>query len=418
MKIIFVHGTGVRLPAFEVTFNTVKAHVAHFLPAASVTGCYWGNHGSDIGKGLSVPLYDQARSINQQTAEDEALAEWARLYNDPLLELRLLAARASGDTTFDGFRDSPVIKVRRALAELQNAINAGVWPSMPDKVDGSPVAAIEAINNLPELDSAISEGVQFGKNSGKGLDPLTELLSRAVTAGWVQAQMAMGAPVVPSSIRDALQQTAFKLMGGSDAQARGIASDIVRFVTKPLRALLGAVVADPMLQAAAWGGRTYRHSIANAATPAVGDILLYQARGETIRSIIAKAVADAGETPVVLLAHSLGGIACIDLLISSPQPQVKAVITAGSQAPFLYEIGALTQLQQPSVLPGHMPNWLNIYDRDDLLSFKAEAILGNGAKVSDCEIRSHQPFPASHSAYWENVEVWKRIAGFLETLDT
>ncbi|NWB98606.1 hypothetical protein HX882_22165 [Pseudomonas gingeri] len=418
MKIIFVHGTGVRLPAFEATFNTVKAHVAHFLPAASVTGCYWGDHGSDIGKGLSVPLYDQARAINQQTPEDEALAEWALLYDDPLVELRLLAARTSGDIAFDGFGDSPVIKVRKALAELRNAIDTGTWPPVPGKVDGSAVAAIEAIDNLPELDSAIAEGVQFGKNSGKGLDPLIELLARAVTAGWVQAQMTTGSPVVPSTTRDALQLAAFHLMGGSGAQVRGVVGDIVSFVTKPLRTFLGAVVADPVLQVAAWGGRTYRHSIANAATPAVGDILLYQARGETIRSIIAKAVADAGETPVVLLAHSLGGIACIDLLISSPPPQVKAVITAGSQAPFLYEIGALTQLQQPAALPGHMPSWLNIYDRDDLLSFKAEAILGNGARVSDCEIRSHQPFPASHSAYWDNVEVWKRIAGFLETLGT
>jgi hypothetical protein len=44
------------------------------------------------------------------------------------------------------------------------------------------------------------------------------------------------------------------------------------------------------------------------------DILLYQARGGRIRDFIQQKIEQV-EPPVVLLAHSLGGIACVDLLV-------------------------------------------------------------------------------------------------------
>jgi hypothetical protein len=59
--------------------------------------------------------------------------------------------------------------------------------------------------------------------------------------------------------------------------------------------------------------------------------------------------------------NSLGGIACVDLLIQEPLPQVKLLVTAGSQAPFLYEINALSSLEYGKPLPGHFPEWLNIF---------------------------------------------------------
>ena len=48
-----------------------------------------------------------------------------------------------------------------------------------------------------------------------------------------------------------------------------------------------------------------------------GDILLYQARGEHIRTFIRDCIMDARQTDsnIVLLAHSLGGIASLDLLV-------------------------------------------------------------------------------------------------------
>jgi len=414
MKIIFVHGTGVRQPAFAATFKTVQMNVAQFLPTASVVPCYWGDFGSNIGKGLSVPLYDQSKSIGQDTPESEGLARWALLYDDPLIELRLLASKASGPTTFAGFGETPAATMRKALTRLRTEIDLGKWPAASGELSSSAVNAVEAVRTFQELETAAAEGVKLAKSGDQGLDSVRLLVARAVTAGWTLEQMKSGAPSVSAPVRDAMQQSAFEILGGGSIQTKGLVAGIVGVLTKPLLTLLSATVGDPAMQTLAWGGRAYRHTIANAATPGVGDILLYQARGEKIRSVIASAIEEAGDSPVLLLAHSLGGIACIDLLIASAQVKVKGVVTVGSQAPFLYEIGALTQLEAPAELPTHMPRWLNIFDRDDLLSFKAEPIMKGG--VSDSEIRSHQPFPAAHSAYWSNPQVWERIEKFVQSL--
>ena len=70
-------------------------------------------------------------------------------------------------------------------------------------------------------------------------------------------------------------------------------------------------------------------------SPELGDILVYQSRGAAIRTFIRKKI-DAAKPPVYLLAHSLGGIACVDLLGGENPPKVACLITAGSQAPLLY----------------------------------------------------------------------------------
>jgi pimeloyl-ACP methyl ester carboxylesterase len=136
------------------------------------------------------------------------------------------------------------------------------------------------------------------------------------------------------------------------------------------------------------------------------DILLYQSRGDRIRSFIQETIQQA-EPPVVLLAHSLGGIACVDLLVKQPLSQVALLVTVGSQAPFLYEINALPSLEYGEPLPEHFPNWLNIYDLRDFLSYVGANVFPN--KVQDVLVDNKQPFPRSHSAYWTNPATWNAI---------
>jgi len=54
-----------------------------------------------------------------------------------------------------------------------------------------------------------------------------------------------------------------------------------------------------------------RGAITSSVSPTPCDILLYQGRGDRIRAFI-RAKIEQAEPPVVLLAHSLGGIACVD----------------------------------------------------------------------------------------------------------
>ena len=153
-------------------------------------------------------------------------------------------------------------------------------------------------------------------------------------------------------------------------------------------------------------------------SPVAGDILLYQARGKGLRDFIRERIQ--ATRAEVILAHSLGGVACVDLLIEKPEPSVKLLITAGSQAPYFYEINALQSLEfnatpatpPESRLPPEFPRWLNLYDRRDFLSFVGAGLFG--ARVTDVLVNNRQPFPHSHGAYWTNEQTWDAIRTALQ----
>jgi pimeloyl-ACP methyl ester carboxylesterase len=175
-----------------------------------------------------------------------------------------------------------------------------------------------------------------------------------------------------------------------------------------LAAALFTPIATPVLR---WN----RDAWSVGVSPAISDILMYQARGEKIRGYIKKEI-ESHLGSVVLLAHSLGGIAAVDLLLTTDLPQVRALVTVGSQSPNLYGINALNGLEKGRPWPDRFPQkWLNIYDNNDFLSYPGEGILPG--RVKDFSIDSRQPFPESHSAYWRNAKVWREIGEFLKDID-
>lgn len=103
----------------------------------------------------------------------------------------------------------------------------------------------------------------------------------------------------------------------------------------------------------------------------------------------------------------MGGIACVDLLVQQQLSQVELLVTVGSQAPFLYEINALYSLEYGQLLPEHFPEWLNIYDLRDFLSYVGKKVFPD--RVQDVRVDSKQPFPRSHGAYWTNAKTWEAI---------
>jgi hypothetical protein len=162
--------------------------------------------------------------------------------------------------------------------------------------------------------------------------------------------------------------------------------------------------------------RRKRGKYSDASLPALGDILLYQTRGSDIRKRIRETILNVSRNPdgsderIAILAHSLGGIACVDLFASEELP-VSHLITCGSQAPLLYEIDSLSSRRFDDGLPAGFPRWLNIYDENDFLSYIGEGVFPG--KVRDIRVESRQPFPQSHSAYWTNMKVWTAVGAFL-----
>ncbi|WP_406489679.1 hypothetical protein [Streptomyces phaeochromogenes] len=354
--------------------------------------------------GISVPGYGTGRGIPGAGAPDtradtldEDVELWGLLYLDPLLELRLLTegpttraelapgARPSGEALSSAALSLPGGAGLRGLLDA-----AGIGEEFP--------AAVAAVLTAPD-------GRRFLRAPTAGAG--TSVLARAFVAESVRRRTDREgpAPALDGTARDAAVARIVDLLPGDPSGPeetgthRGPVTRRVKRVAG--RLALGLASAQAVKR---------RSALTDASHPAAGDVLLYLARGAAIREAVAQAVRTA-EPPVVVLAHSLGGIASLDLLVLRPLPQVALLVTVGSQAPFLYELGALPSLEHGSPLPAHVPRWLNVYDRRDLLSYVGAGVFPG--RVQDIALDSRQPFPFSHSAYWSNPELYRLLAGEL-----
>lgn len=321
-----------------------------------------------------MPAGTSSRAIGAGAQPDEAdIAFWAVLEQDPLFELRLLAERTSAGLGLPPNAvpgAGPNAAVRRLIGAvslapvLRRAGLDGVFPS--------------AVENV--LDSEVTRAV-FRREPELGGELRTALARALVAQTVVQADDEFGGAVpLDGATRDELVADIVAALGGSD---RG----------------LGRFALDLALRIGMRPVERRRAAISDAGAPVAGDVLMYLARGGPIRDFIGSAVtALAG--PVVIVAHSLGGIAGFELLATKSLPQVEMLVTVGSQAPLLYELNALPTLAFGAELPASVPRWVNIFDRRDLLAYTAEKIFSG--RVEDRHVDNRAPFPRAHSAYFAN----------------
>jgi len=390
---LFVHGTGVREDDYRRTLLLIKKGVASQWLEAEVLPCQWGKKvGATLAcKGVSIPDFSGEPA---PTDEAKALSVlWELLATDPDFEWReFTGAPAPG-----GFVDAAM---RDAVDRFPQRIEAlGSLPAALYQLPDEKERATEWSTACRQV--AGSGALKAALASVKRVDArMRHAAARAGVAQWQQQRAAAGLPLPPAASRDALVQTLYDQLGGADA---GRVTDWMK------ERFAGAVKRWATDKA-----RRERDVLYNAAYPAAGDILLYQVRGDAIRTEIATAIRNAGDE-VVVLAHSLGGIACVDLLVMEHHPNVKALVTFGSQAPLLYELGALHSLPLQKPLPPtnkrlpdtFAPTWINVYDRDDLLSYQAAPIFT--PRACDIQARSGAPFPDSHSAYWTQTALWQQL---------
>lgn len=390
--VMFVHGTGVREPAFTRLFGLIERTLHGRLNHIEVVPCYWGGPaGARLWhQGRSVPNYDTTRTTDPDGDIEEAL--WALLYQDPLWELRVLAT--AGDSVGQQFIPGRVLPGE----DLDEAVRG---LEVSDELADALAAAqlVEVFESALVKVVADSSYRQALLNAGDDLGAIRTAVARAIVSEALnqcdESGESAGGITPHADYRDRVVSSLVDAFGGA---GMGI-SDVVKV---PVRGLA--------LRMATKRLRRRRGALTDAAHPSAGDVLLYQARGDRIRSLLADSISAARE-PVVLLGHSLGGIAAVDLLISCPLPSVHTLITVGSQAPFLYEIGALWSLEPHEALPDHVPPWLNIYDPRDMLSYVGAEVFSG--RVEDVSVDNGQPFPQAHSAYWTNPRVWDAIAARL-----
>jgi hypothetical protein len=391
--VVFVHGTGVREQGWVNSFALVKQRVLGLDSAISVHGCFWGrSEGAELNAdGASIPDYGKTGG-NDPSSTEEDLALWSVLYTDPWYELRLLA-----DWPADGELAPGQVPLSAVLSEqVESFVPSEELSQLLVGYDLRPHfdAACAALRAAPEFGRAADAA------TAENLNELRKAVARALAAFMVVSTEDSGEPPVDGATRDMIVVAIIDDLHG---YGMGIAS----WLTRPFKGVAQRMVTRQVARK--------RGALSDATSSGAGDIMRYQARGAGIRRYIRQVVADAVAAdpgrPVTLLAHSLGGIACVDTLAEGPIPGVERLVTVGSQAPFFYEIDALAALPYGKLLPNRFPAWLNIYDCRDFLSYIAAGVFPD--RVTDQRVDNGQPFPQAHSAYWRNDVVWRHIRGFL-----
>jgi len=386
--IVFVHGTGVRQSQYSETFKQIEKELHIHRPDLQVASCLWGDSlGTKLNaNGASIPLYDSTLALEQREDEDYEIVLWEQLYQDPLYELRVLSLKSGEESASSPWEEQPGDRLKSRLESLSPS------PQLQAKLEEAEIAEV-----FDEAREVIIRSEPYNEALQKASEPLGEYCEAVARVIVAQAmvcceQQEKYPPVLTDArLRDEVVELLSLALGEAEL---GIGD----WIGKQLFQLAMPTVTAHV--------KRRRGAITNNVSPMPSDILLYQSRGEQIRAFIRETIEQA-EPPVVLLAHSLGGIACVDLLVKERLSQVELLVTVGSQAPFLYEINALHSLKFGDSLPEDFPDWLNIYDLRDFLSYIGDKIFPD--KVRDVEVKNKQPFPRSHSAYWTNPETWKAI---------
>jgi hypothetical protein len=367
--ILLVHGTGVRRLAYEDMAGRFAARLSKIRPSWSVAPCCWGEvHGARLHRaGASVPTADDA---------DAELVLWGALEQDPLYELGLLASGPQPPSNLAPDAVSPsemVVERAEALGDELESTLAGI--GLSESFD----SAVRIVLNSEECRQALLREQDLG-------DALTAALARSFTAQAVMiAEGALGGPLpLDGESRERLVGAIVAALGGSD---RGVGGAVGKFLLNGLLRL-GAKQAE-----------RHRRTMMNLATPGAGDVLCYLARGARIREFIAERILSI-DGPVVIVAHSLGGIASLDLLATTSLPSVELLVTVGSQAPLLYELNALPALEFGASLPATVPRWVNVCDPRDLLGNVGAGIFPG--RIEDFIVDNKATFPRSHSGYFGN----------------
>ncbi|MFF2518910.1 hypothetical protein [Streptomyces sp. NPDC058086] len=403
MRFIFVHGTGVRRERFDKLAPMVASGLTARFPGSELVPCYWGDvYGADLSAGgASIPGVDGTRGVAAAGPLDHEIAEWLLLLTDPLCELRVLAKVAGGGD--DGLQ---MPGVRAAGEEIADRV-AKLQGDLPPGELALLLQATGIAGSYPAAVGTVAGSSEFAGACDMASDALAvrELAAAAARAVVAQALSVAGDEALcTGDERDRLVDLVGAQLGGTG-----------RFPGGRVAAVLGGLAlrltTQPVLD-------HWRAPLTTGSVPALGDILRYQTRGRPLRDYLETVIKESAE-PTVVIGHSLGGIALVDLYALAaidrrPLPEARLLVTVGSQAPFLHELGALTGLPPTAGLPPGFPRWLNVFDRKDLLAYRAEPVFPGDPRVIDHEVSSRQPFPLSHSAYWKLDAVYDRIAEEIE----
>ena len=276
-SVLFVHGIGTRRPQFDAAFEVIKRNLLSSRPGLTVIPCYWGEPlGAELyANGASIPDYPTTRGPEEMTEEDYQIALWEQLYRDPLFELRLLSIKEDDTAASQGRGGPPQPDLLRTFTpsttlqtELEEAGIAEVFETARQSVQGSAAyrRALLAVPQAPDRYRAVTARA---------------LVARAIEV--CEEQQTYAPLVTDARLRDRLiEQVGNELAGTRRAFGSWAAKQLFE-----LALTLG--IMDQV--------QRKRGSLTDATYPCAGDTILYQGRGEKIRTFITGLVQQAAPPP-------------------------------------------------------------------------------------------------------------------------
>src|SRR5581483_8985962 len=89
--IVFVHGGGVREPAFALSFRFLQKMLLTHGITHTLAPCFWGDAQGSKPPSLCIP---RLGNNPKRLTEDQKVARWNVLYRDPFFELHVLKVRS------------------------------------------------------------------------------------------------------------------------------------------------------------------------------------------------------------------------------------------------------------------------------------------------------------------------------------
>ncbi len=401
MPILFVHGVNTRKNAggydatLEIITQLMQAHFTGLTingkPLNTVAPAfpYWGDLGTDFAWDMaSLPSGREHEALGGDHTD-----EYIRL---------LIAAIADG-------AGSDVLASNAPLASLAKSSFPQAVEVVCDLLmhaendDMSPADNAAAIIRLQEYAEANSRP-EWINNLSTDAQFIDQLLYHA-TPDQGEQHEALGG--IFDKVGNALRRGVQRLKGavsnsvgfvadraGDYASTRLLASN-----RKSLNGTLGRFFGDVFV---------YLDSRGDKDTPGEIPTLILDA--------IDKAVADAPDgEPLVIMAHSLGGVITFDLLSHyRPDLQVDLLITVGSQVSHFEEIKRFhvsdpsvpNSLQTRAHKPDNIHRWINVFDIVDIFSYACEDVFED---VEDFHYDTKTYVIKSHSAYYQQKRFYERL---------
>jgi hypothetical protein len=392
--ILYIHGTGVRQRPYEVGFERLKNGLKKAGFTDDLVGCNWGEQlGVRLDLLASMLPSSGNKGIGAPSEADKEDALWTVLQDDPLFELRIAAIEHSNQPV-------PMSIGGHSVSErLQESMNRFL------KADTEKFGVTK--KELSKAVSSVSKSSEFADLAKTFQDPkdnvLAELISRAVVAQIIafhQFDLPGEEPsfCVNLELRNHFVDTLRMALSGQ--QNKSVGSWLGNRVLDVVTALV----------------RNRREAIMNLSTRFIGDIFLYLQNGESIRKLISVTV-ESLTPPILVIAHSLGAVIMFDMLTSGECKKVDLLATVGTQIPFFYAMGALRNIQPnyhegnsqgTSDQPSFKIPWLNAYNINDFLSFRASEVF-KWDILDEWAAENSVPFPASHGAYFEDDDFYKFV---------